>query len=76
MHTEFNQVMGQLVGSFIQFLIGQLLIFKDKGDSIWRSLHLLLKKRVDGLWFAKVNGGVIPFMHNLMVFGISEHWQA
>ena len=67
--------MSELVGTFIQFTISQLLICKDNRYSIRCSFHLLFKKSVNALWFIKVNRRVIPLMHNLVLLARSQEGQ-
>ena len=70
--SQRPQIMRQLIGPFVQFAIGQLLIFKDHRDGIGGPLHLLLEQLMHAAVAGIVNRRVVPLHQQLMTFALAS----
>ena len=69
--TEINEVMSELVGAGVKFLVGKLLILKDQGDGIRRAFNLLFKELMHAE-IGHIDGGPILPGFDQLAFGIRQ----
>ncbi|KWV69814.1 hypothetical protein PFL603g_06261 [Pseudomonas fluorescens] len=65
LHTQRLQMMGQLVGTRVQFGIAQLLLARLQGNGMGRAQHLGFKHAVQGLVEVVANGGSVEIHQQL-----------
>ena len=72
-HSEFFQVVRQLIGPRVQLPVSQLLLLKDDCYRIRRSLYLLLEQLVEALVSRVASLCIIPLHQQLMLLGLCEY---
>ena len=65
-HSQVLEVVGQVIGSLIQLLIGEVLLLAHDGDRLWGLLYLRLKQLMVALVWGIVSLGGIPGHHLLL----------
>ena len=64
--------MSELIGAFIQLLVGQGLLFKADGGRIWRLPHLSFNQMVQALFISVIALGRIPISEDLLTLLLCE----
>ena len=65
-------MMGQLIGSLIQIVIGQSLTGEFNGDRLGRSRRLLFKQLLNAAFARILDRRVIPFDEELLPLGFLQ----
>src|SRR5262249_15107681 len=75
LHSHLSQMVSRLVGSRIEFGVGESVVAEYQSDGIGRSLDLSLKELMDAAILGIVSLRLVPFNQQLMLLRLSQHRQ-
>ena len=74
-NAKLDEMVGELIGTLIEFRIGELPVFKQNRHRIGGCCRLRLKQRMNRLRFTVIHRRVVPLVYNLMAFSVGEQRQ-
>jgi hypothetical protein len=70
--TETAEVVSELVGTFVELAVGELLVVAEYGDGIGSAGGLFLEQFMDAPGGGELHRGAVPVHQKLPAFGVGE----